>query len=153
MKLIIIIYYLFFILVGGFRQFKNDYIFYSLLGNKEYSNSISDLLGYYEIGLITAAFITIYFFQKPIFHLLFGILLFIPDLYFQNLIEFISSHILPHTLPFVFWFYLKNKSNVEKIKLLKIIMIYFLATGYLTSGFSKLISGFWQYSSCLCIFY
>lgn len=144
MKLIIKIYYLFFILVGGFRQFKNDYIFYSLLGNKEYSNSISDFLGYYEIGLIIAAFITVYFFKKPILHLLFGILLFIPDLYFQNVIEFISSHILPHSLPFVFWFYLKNKSNVKKIKLLKVIMIYFLATGYLTSGFSKLLSGWYD---------
>lgn len=140
MRPIISLYYLFYILSGGFRHFSFEYLFFTSTTN----NISRELFQVFELGeyaLFGLAFIlTIRPLQKSLNFLFFvGLLIF--DLYFQNWIRFESSYILIHFFPlFIALCFQLNKLEKQKL-MLKKAMVLFVSVGFVSSFTSKLISG------------
>ena len=134
------LYYLFYILSGGFRHFSFEYLFFTSTKN----NISKDLFQVFEFGeyaLFGLAFVlTIEPLQKSLNFLFFaGLLIF--DFYFQNWIRFESSYILMHFFPLFIALCLQfNKLEKHKLRLKK-AMLLFVSVGFVSSFTSKLISG------------
>lgn len=139
MKTIIILYYIFYILSGGFRHFGIDFVFWNNLGNHQL-NEIPNVLIFIDSFLLLYSFFIAFRFPSKFHHLIFGSLLFCVDLFFQNKVSFISSLILPHLFPFFVYFYLRYEGS-EKLKLIGYIGILLVSVGYLTSFYAKYLSG------------
>jgi hypothetical protein len=149
MKLIIRIYYLFFILVGGYRHYSYEYEFITSIQNGDNINHVL-LFGLERIEIILFSF-AIGIFILPTYktaHLIFWFILFSLDLYFQNIIKFESSIILTHFFPLFVFLILKYPTKTNEIKL---SAVYVISIGYCTSFLQKVLSG-WLLNDDLVIF-
>jgi|GEM_PF-3679511 len=144
MNSIIRLYYLFYILTGGFRHFSIEYEYFQAHSFKEYSIE-SNIFNYFEIILMIISFCSLFFPRKKYLHLLFFFLLLCIDLFFQNNVGYISSAILPHLFPL--FFYLTNKYSRDKqsLSLLSFSGILFVSTGYIVGGYGKFLSGYYSF--------
>ena len=145
MRIVICLYYLFYILSGGFRHFGMDFLFFnSISGN--FVEEVPFVIVFFETALVAYSFCILIFPLSKMNHLVFGFVLLGLDLVFQNKVSFISSFILPHVFPFFFYFLLKFRNNKELLDKTVYISILLVATGYLTSCYSKIHTGWYNWN-------
>lgn len=146
MKVVIFIYYLLYILSGGFRHFGVDYIFWNdIQGN--IVTSVPLVLIVFEKVMLAYGLIILFMPKKSIHHLIFGLSLFVMDVFFQNSISYISSFILPHLFPFFFFFYLRFNDSYKKRFVLGYIAMLLVSVGYISSFYAKFQSGWLRWDS------
>lgn len=145
MRVVFALYYLLYILAGGFRHFSVDYIFWGNLYNGT-NPDVPLIIRILEIGLITYAFFHLFFDLKKYHHLFFGLILFVGDIFFQNKVSYVSSLILPHIMPFFFFSYL-NINNIESKKLLAYFSMLLISAGYLTAFYAKFSTNWYEWNS------
>lgn len=113
MRFFVFIYYLFYVLSGGFRHYSFDFIFSSTLEGALLLKTPA-VVSVAEIALMITAFTALFFPFKKQIHLIFFALLFVMDLYFQNEVKFMSCFILPHFFPLFFFLFLHFKENLQQ---------------------------------------
>jgi hypothetical protein len=149
MKLIIRLYYLFYLIVGGYRQYAYEYEFINSVQNGlDLNIHFQFSLVWAEMVLFALAFALLIFPAYRLAHLLFGLILFFLDLYFQNFIKFESSIILTHLFPLFVFLILRFSEKTNEIKL---TAIYIVSIGYCTSFLQKILSG-WLLTDDLVIY-
>lgn len=139
MKKLAALYYLFYILSGGFRHFSYEFLFFE---EQPITKEIWEfnLLHFAEyILLILASILFITSLNKVLTGLFFGLLL-ILDFYFQNWIRFESSFILMHFIPLFFLVFSFYKTGKQRNFVREAITL-FVAVGYVSSFFAKAFSG------------
>lgn len=148
MKTIIYIYYILFIVSGGFRHYDMDFSFWKTIQEGEYI-AIPLFLNVTQIAVVFFSFLLLLFPLVKEFHLLFGLILFAIDCYFQNNVSFISSQILPNLFPFFFYAYLRYSTKSEKVNGIIHIAIYFIVVGYFTAFCLKMRNGWLNFDNAV----
>src|SRR5688572_23659358 len=138
MKWFIGAFYLFYILSGGFRHYSFDFVFFTTVLGETTSAPLWVIVS--ELTLMILAFLSILFpFQKYL-HLAFFLLLFALDLFFQNMMSFMSCFVLPHAFPLFLFLFLHFRQKDRQRQLVLYSAMLFVAVGYLSSLISKLNS-------------
>lgn len=146
MRIFVYLYYLFFILSGGFWHY--SFCFWYYLNTNVQSTSSRYLEWFFnkiEITLFLVAFVLLFKPLQPKFHLLFFILLFTLDIYFQNYIKYESSIILTNFTPLLFYFFVSEKFTKYHNEI-TYGAILFIAVGFLSSFYRKVDSGWLNWS-------
>ncbi len=145
MRFFIYIYYLFYLLSGGFRHYYFDYMFFSTLkGEPTFATPLIIPVG--EITLMALAIGVLLFPLKKFLHLLFFLGLFVFDMYFQNQVNFMSCFTLPHVFPLFFFLFLHYQKNEKATDLVTFAAMLAVAVGYLASFTSKINSAWYNWS-------
>jgi hypothetical protein len=145
MKAYVYLYYLIYILSGGYWHYSFSYWYYSNISVSTFNNNMEWLFHKAEVVLFLLAFAILF---KPLFanlHLLFFFILFVLDMYFQNFIKFESSLILTNFIPLLFYF-LTNKKFSHYLNEITYGAILFISVGFITSCFRKVNSGWLNYN-------
>src|SRR5690606_22797086 len=103
MQIIRAIFYILFIINGGFRHFGFEYSFFSKIYLNNYSSDLYLLITRGEVFVFILVILTLIFNRIKWLDLVIFIILFILDAYFQNFIKFESSIILVHFVPLLFF--------------------------------------------------
>lgn len=146
MKHWVLIYYLLFLLNSCYRSYSFEYESYaSIFGF--FNENVYSLILFTQTGLLLLAASCALFIEKQRLHLLFFTIIFLLDLYFQNVIKFEESAILTHLIPlFIFLIaQVKDKNTV------RFFMVSYLSIGYTVSAIGK-IQGGWLSPQDLAIF-
>lgn len=140
MRIWILIYYLLFLLNNCYRSYSFEYESYaSIFGH--FNENIYLLILSTQAGLILLAGFCALFIEKQRLHLIFFAIIFLLDLYFQNVIKFEESAILTHFIP-LFIFLIAQVKGKDTVHFL--IMSY-LSIGYMVSGIGKIQGGWLNY--------
>lgn len=142
MKQLASLYYLFYILSGGFRHYSYEYLFFVTNSSEEVSRLVETIHFTEYLLLILTLLLFVFPLQKILTAVFIG-LTFSLDFYFQNWIRFESSFILVHSIPLFFFLHMLIKTEGNK-NLLRKAATLFIAVGYVSSGFAKAFSGWWS---------
>lgn len=142
MKQLVSLYYLFYILSGGFRHYSYEYLFFITNSNEQVSRLVETIHFTEYLLLLLTATLFVFPLQRILTAVFIG-LTFSLDFYFQNWIRFESSFILVHSIPLFFLLHTLIKTNANK-NLLRKGATLFIAVGYVFSGFAKAFSGWWS---------
>ena len=147
MQIIKAVFYIFYIINGGFRHFGFEYSFYSKLYLNNFNSDLHSLILLGEKTVFILVILTLIFNRIKWLDLAVFVTLFMLDIYFQNFVKFESSVILVHFTPLLFFlaFQMKNNKKTAYVALL------FLAVGFSTSALLKVLSG-WLYWDDLVIY-
>ncbi len=152
MRLFVFIYYLFYVLSGGFRHYSFDFIFSATLEGMLVLKTPA-VVSVAEIILMLSAFAALFFPLKKQVHLVFFTFLFFMDLYFQNQVKFMSCFILPHFYPLFFFLFLHFKDKAQQRELVLYSAMLFVAVGYMASCVSKANSVWFNWSDTVIYSY
>lgn len=152
MKLFIYLYYLFYVLSGGFRHYSFDIIFFKSISG-ELVLTTPRLISILELVLMLLAFVILLMPLKKMLHLIFFLLLFFMDLYFQNQVNFMTCFILPHFTPLLFYLLLRYENYPKQKNLVIYGAMLSVAVGYLSSFSSKIFSMWFNYSDTVIFSY
>lgn len=142
------LFYLLFIIVGGFRHYSSEYHLVSKVLSKHFDESIYQLFQVIDLSLFALAAVAVLWPGLKIVDLIFGIILIAVDVFLQNFIRFQSAIIFIHFIPF-YYFFLRTYRNPEFIRE---TAIYVIATGFILSAIAKINSG-WLDTDVLVIKY
>lgn len=145
MKIIIYLYYLFYIICGGYWHYFSLFFFQSNI-----SNNVSLIIQVTETLIMLLAFVILIRPLSNTLHLCFFITNLLLDVYFFNCIKFESSLILTHFMPLFFFLLTDKKLRAYSDSLIYSMML-FVSVGFISSGVSKINSG-WINSSNLVIY-
>lgn len=149
MRIFVYLYYLFFILSGGFWHY--SFCFWYYLNSNVQSTSSRYLEWFFnkiEITLFLVAFVLLFKPLQPKFHLLFFILLLTLDIYFQNYIKYESSIILTNFTPLLFYFFISEKFTKYHNEI-TYGAILFIAVGFVSSFYRKVDSGWLNWNDTI----
>ena len=141
MKPIIYLYYLGFLLSGGFRNFYDEILLYEACTNNSVPEISKILLFFGEYVLLLNALLILLFPFKRFLHLSFFGILFFFDFYFQNWVRFESFTILVHFFPLVAFLYLNAKNEMNRVARLDLIFILAVSCCFFTTFLSKAAFG------------
>lgn len=136
MRIIIYLYYLCYIICGGYWHYQFSLVFYK-------NNIGSDILLATQVTeaiLMLLAFAILFKPLHPILHLYFFVAHLLLDIYFLNYVKFESSNILTQFIP-LFFFLLSNKKFVDYTSNITYGLMLFISIGFISSGISKINSG------------
>ena len=151
MKVYVYLYYLFYILSGGYWHYSFSHWYYSNINDSTFIN-LELLFNRVEVVLFLLAFAILF---KPLIanlHLLFFFILLALDIYFQNFIKFESSLILTNFIP-LFFYFLTSKKYSQYDNEITYGAILFIAVGFITSCFRKVNSGWLNYNDTVIYSY
>lgn len=145
MRFFIYAYYLLYVLSGGFRHYYFDYMFFNTL-NSEPTFATPFIIPVGEVVMMLSAIVVLLLPHKKYLHLLFFLLVFVFDLYFQNQVNFMSCFTLPHVFPLFFFLFLHYQKKEKAYKLIAYAAMLTVAVGYLASFTSKVHSAWYNWS-------
>lgn len=150
MKIFIYIYYLFYILSGGYWHYSFANWFYDFnINNTEFGN-IEWPFAIAEVGLMVLAFLTLILPNRANLHGCFFLVLLLLDVFAQNMVKFESSIILTHFIPLFFYLYTHNKLKKYHEEITYAAML-FVAVGFVSSCVRKIHSG-WLSTNDLVVY-
>lgn len=149
MQIIKALFYILYIINGGFRQFGFEYSFYSKLYLNNYNTSVHSFVLLGEKTVFILAILALVFNRIRGLDLSIFLVLFILDIYFQNFVKFESSIILVHFTPLLFFLstVIKNNKKTAYVALL------FLSVGFSTSALLKIFSGWLNWENLVLYSY
>lgn len=136
MRIIIYLYYLCYIICGGYWHYQFSLVFYK-------NNIGSDILLATQVTeaiLMLLAFAILFKPLHPVLHLYFFVAHLLLDIYFLNHVKFESSNILTQFIP-LFFFLLSNKRFANYASNITYSLMLFISVGFISSGISKVNSG------------
>jgi hypothetical protein len=141
MKIIIKLYFLCYVVSGGFRHIAFETAFFSFLNGIE----SPDWLQYLALILQITSILYLISPKKELI-LFFYLTLLFSDVYVQNFVKFESSVILLHQFPLIaYLFFHRNLFGLDESKL-RYALLLMISVGYLSSGISKWASGWLDFT-------
>lgn len=138
MKYIIVLFYIGYFVLGGYRNYTFEYEFFHNVKAIELNTLFVGFVKIAEIALMGLVCFNILNPLKKYGHLTTFILLFILDFVFQNHVRFRASIIIINLTPLLIFLFLHFK---EKRKELVYIYVLLISIGYLSAMLNKLSSG------------
>lgn len=145
MRFFIHLFYLFYVLSGGFRHYAFNLIFAQTVSGTDFPVVAMAVPFIEQFCMVLVFGILLFPLQKQL-HLLLFCVLFVLDVFFQNAVGFTSCFILPHFFPLFFFLLLHFKNDVARSDLVRTAAILFVSVGFLTSFSSKMESGWYRWS-------
>ncbi len=152
MRLFVYAYYLFYVLSGGFRHYSFDFIFFKSISGQRVLTT-PPIIFVVELLLMILALITLLLPLKKYVHLIFFLIIFLMDLFFQNQTSFMSCFILPHLFPLFFYLFLHFEKGEEQRNLILYAGMLMVAVGYISSFTSKMYSMWFNWSDMVIYSY
>lgn len=140
MNLLRFFYYVLFLLSGGYRHYSFEYLFLSKMQGDSFNLVIYDTIQLAEIAIFSAVLFSLIFSRIVWFDFVVWLLIFVVDLFFQNFVKFESSVILTHSIPL--FFYLQRRGCFDSGLFYSAIL--FVSVGFISSGFQKILSGWFN---------
>ncbi|MFM6935228.1 MAG: hypothetical protein ACKOXP_07270 [Flavobacteriales bacterium] len=142
MKRILQLYFLLYLLSGGFRHILFEEEYFSTLHHVESSAIVG--IAALMLYLLAIAYLLS---SKSLIVLMFYIIMLLTDIYIQNWVKFESSVILIHQLPLFAFLYLNENKRFLSEAVGRYVLLLFLSVGFVLSGFSKIITGWLSFES------
>lgn len=141
MRILIFIYYLSFLISGGFRNYYDELCLQEACQNLHIHPFLKSYIFVTEYVLQSLSLLILLFPLKKLLHLSFFLLLFLNDLYFQNFILFEYYIILIHLFPLIVYLYLHYQNHTSTQESVKKGIILTIAVGFITALIGKIQSG------------
>lgn len=147
MRFWIVLYYLLFLLNGGYRNFPFEYEAIGSTSGFFYNDTVYLIILIAQIFLLFLVALTVVFIENKWLHLSVFMTILALDLYFHNGVKYENSIILTNLVPgFVFLIaHLKNRHTTREL------LVGYLCIGYTISAIGK-IQGGWLNSSDLVVY-